>query len=113
MRRALSQMLAAAGDMQVMGTARDGREAVELTRNLRPDVVTLDVEMPVLDGLKALQRIMAECPTPVVMVSSLTRAGAETTVNALLAGAVDFVAKPSGTISLDIERVATELVVKV
>lgn len=99
--------------LQVVGTARDGLEAVEKVRELRPDVVTLDVEMPRLDGNGALQQIMAGHPCPVVMVSSLTQRGAEATIRALSLGAVDFVPKPSGSISLDLYKVQDELVQKV
>lgn len=113
MRGVIGRLLAADPMLEVVDTARDGLEAVAKTRALRPDVVTLDVEMPRLDGLAALRRIMAECPCPVVMVSSLTREGALTTVRALALGAVDFVAKPSGAVSLDLHRVAEELVRKV
>jgi len=80
---------------------------------LKPDVITMDIEMPVLDGIGALQEIMQRCPTPVVMVSSLTHAGAESTMRCLELGAVDFIGKPSGSISLDIEKVAVEIIAKV
>ncbi|PZN09664.1 MAG: chemotaxis response regulator protein-glutamate methylesterase, partial [Bacillota bacterium] len=113
MRAVITRLLTADPELEVVGTARDGLEAVEKARALRPDVVTLDVEMPRLDGLSALRRIMAECPCPVVMVSSLTQEGAATTVRALALGAVDFVPKPSGPVSLDLHRVGAELVRKV
>ena len=113
MRQVLTRILSADPEIRVVDTARDGLEAVAKACSLRPDVVTLDVEMPRLDGLAALERILAECPCPVVMVSSLTQAGAATTVRALALGAVDFVAKPSGAVSLDLDRVAGELVRKV
>ncbi|HEY8414792.1 MAG TPA: chemotaxis response regulator protein-glutamate methylesterase [Thermaerobacter sp.] len=113
MRSVITRLLTADPELQVVGTARDGLEAVEKTRALRPDVVTLDVEMPRMDGLSALRRIMAEYPCPVVMVSSLTQQGAATTVRALALGAVDFVPKPSGPVSLDLHRVGAELVRKV
>ncbi len=100
-------------EIEVVGTVRNGAEAVELIKSLRPSVVTLDVEMPVMDGLTALELIMKECPTPVVMVSALTKEGAEVTMKALQLGAVDFIAKPSGSISLDFHKVKEELVVKV
>ncbi|HEY8393475.1 MAG TPA: chemotaxis response regulator protein-glutamate methylesterase [Thermaerobacter sp.] len=113
MRSVITRLLTADPDLEVVDTARDGLEAVEKTRALCPDVVTLDVEMPRLDGLSVLRRIMAECPCPVVMVSSLTQKGAATTVRALALGAVDFVPKPSGPVSLDLHRVGAELVRKV
>src|SRR5208283_929206 len=86
-----------ANDLQIeiAGTARDGLDAIEKIKVLKPDVVTLDVEMPMLDGVTALQRIMAEYPTPVVMLSNLTAEGADVTVRALEIGAVDFFLKPS------------------
>jgi two-component system chemotaxis response regulator CheB len=90
-----TRRLGADPDLAVIGAARDGNEAVELAAALQPDVITLDVEMPGRDGLSALSQIMAQRPTPVIMVSSLTSEGAETTVAALTLGAVDFVAKPT------------------
>lgn len=113
MRRIISDLLESDPDIQVVATARDGADAVEKCFSLQPDVITLDVEMPKLDGHGALRRIMAQRPTPVVMVSSLTKEGAEATIRALALGAVDFVAKPSGTISLNMHVVRDELVAKV
>ncbi|MBI3762772.1 MAG: chemotaxis response regulator protein-glutamate methylesterase [Chloroflexi bacterium] len=95
MRFTLSKYLSEAPGLAVAGTARDGAEALELILKLQPDVVTLDVEMPHMDGLTALREIMTSCPLPVVMLSSLTTEGASETVQALTWGAVDFVAKPS------------------
>jgi two-component system chemotaxis response regulator CheB len=99
MRKLLSDVFAGESDFLVLDTARNGRDAIDKVKKLKPDVVTLDVEMPILDGIKALETIMLEYPLPVVMVSSLTKAGAEATLQALDAGAVDFVAKASGPIS--------------
>lgn len=93
-RAVLSRSLAADPQIEVVGVARDGEKALERIKSLRPDVVTLDVEMPGLNGLDTLARIMRECPTPVVMVSAQTRHGADTTIRALELGAVDFVLKP-------------------
>ena len=112
MRRMVSRILTDAG-FEVVGTARDGVEGLEACARLRPDVVTLDVQMPGMDGLAMLRRLMEENPTPVVMLSSLTRAQAPATVEALALGAVDVVAKPGGAISLNIDEVAGELVRKV
>ncbi|GAB4268952.1 protein-glutamate methylesterase/protein-glutamine glutaminase [Thermincola ferriacetica] len=113
MRKVVSNMLQSDEEIFVVDTARDGLDALEKIKKWRPDVVTLDVEMPRMDGLTALQRIMVECPTPVVMLSSLTQEGSETTIKALTLGAVDFVPKPSGAISLDIARVKEELIRKI
>jgi two-component system chemotaxis response regulator CheB len=99
-RAVLSRQLAATPGLEVVGTASDGLEALARAVELKPDVITLDVEMPRLDGLATLQRLMAEAPTRVVMVSSLTRDGAEATLKALELGAVDFIEKPSGAGSL-------------
>ncbi|HAA90262.1 MAG TPA: chemotaxis response regulator protein-glutamate methylesterase [Peptococcaceae bacterium] len=109
MRRIISDLLNSDPELEVIATARNGKEAIEKVSQLCPDVVTLDVEMPVMDGLTALKEIMKVCPTPVVMLSSLTQEGAEITVKALQLGAVDFVPKPSGSISLDLQKVKDEL----
>jgi two-component system chemotaxis response regulator CheB len=111
MRYTISKHLEADPNITVIGSARDGLDALVKIPALRPDVVTLDVEMPRMDGLDTLKRIMAECPLPVVMLSSLTRRGARTTVKALMRGAVDFVPKPAGT--ADIQCVVQELIVKI
>jgi two-component system chemotaxis response regulator CheB len=113
MRRQLTRILEADPELEVVGIARNGEEAVEKTKALEPDVVTLDINMPVMDGLTALTYIMMERPTPCLMVSSLTQEGALATFEALELGAVDFVPKPSGTISVDIDTQAEEIVQKV
>lgn len=112
MRRVLGEVFADAGGFEV-AFARDGAEALTLIATFRPDVVTLDVEMPKMDGLTCLDRIMIEHPCPVVMVSAMTRTGAEVTLDALALGAVDFAPKPDGPISLSMGRLAPELVDKV
>lgn len=112
MRRQLSQIFAEAGDFDIH-QAKNGREAVEENHSFQPDVITLDINMPEMDGITALSLIMAERPVPVVMVSSLTEKGALATFEALNLGAVDYVAKPGGTISLDIDNVRQELLTKV
>ena len=111
MRYTVAKYLEADPGITVVGSARDGLEALEKIPALRPDVVTLDVEMPRLDGLATLKRIMAECPLPVVMLSSLTQRGARTTVQALMRGAVDFVPKPA--VSGDTPAVMEQLIAKV
>lgn len=93
--------------------ARNGREALAAITTSRPDVVTLDVHMPEMDGLTCLDRIMIEAPCPVVMVSSMTAHGADATLEALRLGAVDFVAKPTGAVSLRFDEVARPLIEKV
>ncbi|MGG3905983.1 protein-glutamate methylesterase/protein-glutamine glutaminase [Geobacillus stearothermophilus] len=113
MRKWISDFLSEHPRLEVVGTARNGQEALDKIALLRPDVVTLDVEMPVMNGLETLRRIMHKQPLPVVMVSSTTREGAENTITAMQYGAVDFVAKPSGTISLDLYKVKDELIRKV
>lgn len=113
MRKVITDLLQSDPQIAVAGVARDGREGVEKTLELQPDVVTLDIEMPRLNGFEALQEIMSLRPTPVVMVSSYTQEGADATIRALALGAVDFVAKPSGSISLNMHVVRDELVAKV
>ena len=109
MRGAIKRALEADGRFVVTGEAADGEQAVALAASLRPDAITMDLNMPRLDGIGAVRRIMAEAPCPIVMLSAHTRAGAEATVEALSAGAVDFVAKPSGEVSADLARVSGEL----
>ncbi|MGG4169802.1 chemotaxis response regulator protein-glutamate methylesterase [Rossellomorea vietnamensis] len=113
MRKLISEFLTSTKQLEVIGIARNGEDAIAKIKRLRPDVVTLDVEMPKMNGIEALKRIMAECPVPVVMLSSTTIEGAEETVKAMELGAVDFVAKPSGTISLDLHKIQDEMVEKV
>lgn len=113
MRKVLQSLLNEDPRLQVVGAARNGAEALDLTRQFDPDVVTLDVEMPVMDGLAALRAIMAERPRPVLMLSSLTTEAAATTLEALSVGAADFIAKPGGSISLGIGQIAEEIREKV
>jgi two-component system, chemotaxis family, protein-glutamate methylesterase/glutaminase len=111
-RQALTRMLAAP-DIKVVGTAADGYEGIEKVQELRPDVVTLDVKMPRMDGLEALQRIMRECPTPVLLLSSLTREGADITLRGLELGAMDFVDKSSVQGHMNLLSLTDELRAKV
>lgn len=112
MRRLLSGIFSAAGDFEVE-VARDADEALARLGTFKPDVVTLDIHMPGMDGLACLDRIMIERPCPVVMVSSLTEEGAEETLDAIALGAVDFFPKPRGAVSIAIEEVAPDLVATV
>src|SRR5438128_156589 len=112
-RRVISEAIATQPDMDVVGVAINGLDALVKVEQLQPDVVTLDVEMPEMDGLTALRHLMARYPRPVVMLSTMTQEGAVTTLRALSIGAVDFVPKPSGSISLDFHRVRDELIHKV
>lgn len=110
MRRMVSEVVSSSGEFTVIGTARDGEDALRQIHALNPDIVTLDIQMPGLDGLDALGYIMSEVPRPVVMLSAGgADGGAEATLRALELGAVDFVRKPSGPISLDLGRVREEL----
>jgi len=113
MRKAISTMLAKDPEIDVVATARDGEEGLELIRKHNPDVVTMDIEMPRMDGLTALRHIMMEMPRPVLMVSSLTSEGAEATLKALDLGAVDFIPKQLSKVSLDIVKIEASLISKV
>jgi two-component system chemotaxis response regulator CheB len=112
MRRQLSALFDAEPDFEIR-LARNGREAIEENRAFLPDVMTLDINMPEMDGLTALSMIMAERPVPVVMISSLTEKGALATFEALNLGAVDYVVKPGGTISLSLEAIKALVISKV
>ena len=110
MRKLIAEMVEASGEYCVVGTATDGVEALEQVRALAPDIVTLDIEMPRLDGLQALEQIMKEMPRPVVMLSAAgSEHGNEMTLRALERGAIEFVRKPSGPISIDLLTVREEL----
>jgi two-component system chemotaxis response regulator CheB len=112
MRKLLEGIFRDEGDFDIK-LARDGNEALALVRSFDPDVVTLDVQMPGIDGLTCLGQIMIEKPRPVVMISALTADGAEATLTAIELGAIDFIAKPSGTVSLEIDALRPLLVGKV
>lgn len=113
MRKMLKKILETDPELEVVAAARDGEDAVIKAREYRPDVVTMDVNMPRQDGITALQYIVNEKISPVIMVSSLTQEGAITTFEALELGAFDFVAKPGGTVSSNLDTVAGELIEKV
>jgi two-component system chemotaxis response regulator CheB len=110
MRRVITRIVDGSREFRVIGTARDGVEALAQVHALNPQIVTLDVEMPELDGLQALGYIMSETPRPVVMLSAATTQGdVDLTLRCLELGAVDFVRKPSGPVSIDLDRVAETL----
>jgi len=114
MRRVLKEIIMTDPSLDVVGTARDGSDAIEKVHELKPDVITMDINMPVMDGLTAMQYILNDYPKiAVLMVSSLTEEGALTTFEALELGAFDYVAKPSGTVSTDIYLVGREIIQKV
>jgi len=113
MRRVISDILTADPQIEVAGYARDGLEAIERARQLRPDVITMDVKMPRMDGLTALGAIMKERPVPVVMVGAQTREGAGSILRSLEIGAVDFIAKPAGLLTSEAERMKEQLAIKI
>ncbi len=113
MRKAIVSMLESDPQIEVVGTAANGKEGYELAKKLRPSVITLDIEMPEMDGLTALKKIMRDCPTHVIMVSSLTTEGSEASFTALKLGAADVLAKEQSHISLNITKIQTELISRV
>ncbi len=114
MRKIISDMINTDPDVEVIGIAKNGEQALEQIKYLNPDVVTLDIEMPVLNGIQTLKKIKGlESPPSVIMLSSFTQQGSEKTLKALELGAIDFISKPSGPISLDIQKVQEELLAKI
>ncbi|MRH42279.1 chemotaxis-specific protein-glutamate methyltransferase CheB [Aquibacillus halophilus] len=113
MRKVISDILNSSPEINVIGTAKNGEDALIKLKQLSPDVLTLDVEMPIMNGISTLNIIMREMPLPVIMLSSLTKEGTDKTIQAMSLGAVDFITKPSGPISLDIEKVKGEIIDKV
>lgn len=111
MRKMISDMLADSEDIEVIARANNGMDAIEKVTRLKPDVVTMDIEMPVLDGLNAVGYIMSECPTPVIMLS--TESSADVTIKAINYGAVDFIPKPSGSPVPNLSAIRDELIRKV
>jgi two-component system chemotaxis response regulator CheB len=113
MRKVLESIFNADEQLQVVGHAKDGREAIALSDSLKPDVITMDLNMPHMDGLQATAHIMTNSPRPIVVVSSESKEGASSTLKALELGAIDFVAKPSGGVDLDMQSVKDDLLRKV
>src|SRR6516165_7201240 len=113
MRKVLESIFNGDEQLQVVGHAKDGREAIALSESLKPDVITMDLNMPHVDGLEATAHIMTSSPRPIVVVSSESKEGAASTLRALELGAIEFVAKPSGGIDLDMQSVKDELLRKV
>src|SRR5499427_3935584 len=109
MRKVLHGIVASDPQLEVCGEARDGRDAVTQTEVLKPNVISMDINMPHMDGLQATEIIMSSNPHPILIVSSESREGAAITLKALQLGAIDFVAKPSGGIDLDMSSVREEI----
>jgi two-component system chemotaxis response regulator CheB len=113
MRKAIENMLKKEPNIEVVGFARNGVEAIEMVQKLKPDIITLDIEMPQMDGLTALRKILEISSIPVIMVSSLTTEGAEATLKALEIGAVDFIPKDKSFASLGIMKIEDQLIEKI
>ncbi|HWO97874.1 MAG TPA: chemotaxis response regulator protein-glutamate methylesterase [Bacillus sp. (in: firmicutes)] len=113
MRKLITDFLKEDSRLQVVGTAKNGQDALAKIEELQPDVMTLDVEMPIMNGIETLEQVMEKNPLPVVMLSSTTYEGAYNTVLAMQYGAVDFIAKPSGAISLDLHKIKEQLIEKI
>ncbi|MCF3942413.1 protein-glutamate methylesterase/protein-glutamine glutaminase [Oceanobacillus alkalisoli] len=113
MRKMITDILESDERIKVIGTARNGSDGIEKIKRFQPDVVTMDITMPVLDGISALREIMTTMPLPVIMLSSKSGRGTDHTLKAIENGAVDFIMKPSGAISLNIETIQKEIISKV
>lgn len=109
MRKVLQSIVATDPQLEIIGEARDGREAISMNESLRPDVISMDIMMPHVDGLQATEQIMAHNPRPIVIVSSEAREGADATLRALELGAIDFVPKPSSGVDLDMNSIRDEI----
>src|SRR5260221_6889729 len=113
MRKVLETILISDPQLQVIGHAKDGREAIALAESLKPDVITMDINMPHMDGLQATAQIMTTNPRPIVVVSSESKDGAASTLKALELGAIEFIAKPNSAIDLDMQSIREDLLRKV
>jgi two-component system, chemotaxis family, protein-glutamate methylesterase/glutaminase len=113
MRKVLETILISDPQLQVIGHAKDGREAIALAESLKPDVMTMDINMPHMDGLQATAHIMTTNPRPIVVVSSESKDGAASTLKALELGAIEFIAKPNSAIDLDMQSIREDLLRKV
>jgi len=113
MRKVLETILVSDQQLQVIGHAKDGREAIALAESLKPDVITMDINMPHMDGLQATAQIMTTNPRPIVVVSSESKDGAASTLKALELGAIEFIAKPNSAIDLDMQSIREDLLRKV
>lgn len=112
-RKVITDILTQYADIRVVGAANNGKNAIQMNQELDPDVITMDIEMPVLDGLAALGHIMATKPKPVIMLSVLTQHGADATFRALELGAVDFIPKPSSMLSTSVDEIGEQLIKKI
>lgn len=112
MRKVVSDILTESGKFEVIGTASDGRSGLKLIEKLKPDVVTLDVEMPFMDGVECLKEVMKACPTPAIMISSITYEGGFKAMQALDAGAFDYVQKPKAQFSSSLKKVSEDIIKK-
>jgi len=110
MRKMITQLLTEDPRIQVVAAARNGEDGIKKVKQYQPDVITLDVEMPVMDGITTLKHIMEHFPIPVVMISSMDATGKDATVKAMQLGAVDFIRKPSGSISLNMDQIQSEMI---
>jgi two-component system chemotaxis response regulator CheB len=112
MRRVISDIISSDSRFEVVGTASNGKEGLEQVKALNPDVISLDVQMPIMDGLTMLKRLQSTMPTPVVMMSTLTKEGAKETIEALELGAIDFLGKPSNIFKVNSDEIKEELLEK-
>lgn len=113
MRKIITDIIVSDPKLEIVGEAKDGKDALEKVFALKPDVVTLDINLPVIDGLQVLEEIMKKQPTPVIMLSAYSRQGTSATFRALELGAVDFIAKPAGEVSLNLFKLKDEIISKI